>query len=125
MLDVRSRSSNFEINIVLTNGCVDNTPITSQFALLLPADKSKLASRTNLASAKCDFLRAPALSCMKILLKTERKQKSCLVPQSCSKGGFASFETRRQICSGRKKSMPLLVRFGSIRYRTSTLRLST
>lgn len=30
----------------------------------------------------------------------------------------------RPDCSGRKKSMGLLVRFGSIRYRTSTLRLS-
>ena len=31
----------------------------------------------------------------------------------------------RHICSGCKKSMPLLVRFGSIYYYTFTLRLST
>lgn len=34
-------------------------------------------------------------------------------------------QAMRPVCSGRKKSMPLLVCFRSIRYRTSTLHLST
>ena len=84
------------------------------------------ATRTNRMDAACVF---SARTARKLYENTafygsQLKNVRCAITTEVFRVKLESSQLW-PVCSGRKKSMSLLVRFGSIRYRTFTLRLST